>query len=122
MPVGNDVAIPERTLISKEDELQAYFEGPPWHGSGAMSGLTEADSDFIDQLFANQPNLSFIKVDRNRLRESHEAWVHVLLHETSSPITQALGREGQLRTMTLAVFSGFGQPPLEAILTWANSD
>jgi hypothetical protein len=122
VPVGNDVALPSRELISKEYELTAYFEGAPWHGSGAATGLTEADADFIDRILADRPDLRQIRVDRSRLTESHEAWVHVLVNEEEGPMVGSIGADMTHVLQRLTTISGFGPFPLEAILTWNNSD
>ncbi len=109
VPIGNDVALPSGILLSKQTALRAYFEGPRWQGSGAIGRLTEVDALFIDQLLAQLPNFGYIRVNRTRLGESHEAWVHVLVHTEEDE-------------SSLAIISGFGPGPLEAILTWQNSD
>src|SRR5688500_9872107 len=75
VPIGNDVAVPSRVLLSKETALRAYFEGPPWNGTGAMRGLTKQDADFIDELLKEPPSLGYIRADRSKLAGSHEAWV-----------------------------------------------
>ena len=57
----------------------------------------------IDQILASDPSTAGAKVDRERMSESHEAWVYISIEETeSSPIT------------------GFGN--CSAVLTWPNSD
>lgn len=48
-----------------------------------------------------------IELDRTRLDESVEAWVHVIYRPTPE---------------LPALFEGVGEPPFEAVLTWSNSD
>ncbi len=105
IPLGCDYA----EGIKKEVVFHDYFIHGPWRGSGATTGLTEGDADFIDRTLGENPALGFIRVDRERLRESHEAWVRVLVREDTPD-------------KELSLFSGFGSLPLEAILTWQNSD
>ena len=64
-------AIPFRLGLGVwEKELEDYFTGPPHWGSGGS--LTEADADFIDKRIG-----PCYRVDRSRLGQSTEAWVHV---------------------------------------------
>lgn len=110
IPVGNDSLTADNTLVSHETELRQHFV-KAWGSSGAASGLNERDADFIDQLLrSTAPFIPYIKVDRTKLLESHEAWVYVLLDDDSSP--------GNVKSL----FEGLGPFPRSAILTWANSD
>jgi hypothetical protein len=70
-----------------------------------MLGLDDADADLIDSILQDR-RFDGVTVDRARLTESHEAWVHVIVARESD----------------LALFSGFGPYPHPAILTWPNSD
>ncbi|GEP42394.1 DUF6210 family protein [Brevifollis gellanilyticus] len=110
VPLRNDYRIEGLVFESPEIELSAYFRGPKHRGSGAVSGLDVIDADFIDGVL-QRANLSrAVMVDRGRLRDSNEAWVHVTLiqDEWNDP--------------SLGVFAGFGPYPRPAILTWSNSD
>lgn len=109
VPLGNSVEIPSQVLISKEAQLFHYFSHAPWHGRGATSGLTTQDADFIDALLRRPPALDYIRVDRDRLSESHEAWVQVVV----APDTD---------DAELSLFSGLAPFPRSAILTWTNTD
>lgn len=108
VPLRNDCLVPERTLLSPEIELMEYFEGYPHEGSGATSGLSPQDADFIEKILAKVNLHPAITIDRKLLDKSHEAWVHVTVASDES------GHE-------VAVFSGF-QYPAKGILTWSNSD
>jgi hypothetical protein len=77
-----------------------------WNGS--HPGLKEEDADFIDNLLQRVRLFPAIRVDRSRLAESHEAWVHVTI----------AGEEPGPHP----VFEGFGPYPRPEILTWPNSD
>lgn len=86
-------------------ELFAYFfNGPKWKGRcylGAMDGET---ADYVDTLLKKYRTTKYIQVDRNRLKESSESWVHVNLKYPAG----------------YAPFSGLSSN--DAILTWLNSD
>jgi hypothetical protein len=77
-------------------------------GAGAISGLDNDDADFIDRTLERAQLDSVFRVDRYRLSESHEAWVHLVL--TSSG------------TDAHPIFRGFAPYPRRAVLTWGNSD
>jgi hypothetical protein len=85
--------------------LAAHFEGPKYMGSGAMRGLDREDADLIDRVLRDC-HVAGIVVDRTRLGDSHEAWVHVVI-------------EGEADGSS---FTGFGPYPRAGILTWPNSD
>jgi hypothetical protein len=77
--------------------LMQRFRGD-WHP------ISEEDATMIDRLLKNN-GLEFIRVDRSRLSESFEAWVHVSVEEPTSEIR---------------LISGFGSA--RGVLTWSNSD
>lgn len=108
VPSRNDCSMPERTFLSPENELLDYFIGPLHRGTGARCGLTSQDADFIDQVLTRCRLATAITVDRRRLRDSHEAWVHVIVQSD----------EGD----RFPVFMGFGPYPRSGVLTWSNSD
>jgi len=103
VPVGNDID-PEGRLLGPQDALYKYFAGPAHGGWGAELGLDEADAQVIEAaLQENNYLLRIVTVDRSRLRDSHEAWVHVLIEEPDSPHP---------------MFTGMGPFPLRGVLTW----
>lgn len=103
VPLRNDYSVPDKVFISPEVALSAHFTGPRWCGSGAMNGLDTQDADVIDAVLSKS-GLN-IRVNRARLRESHESWVHVLVGPDVEP----------------PLWSGLPTEAL-AILTWSNSD
>ncbi len=110
VPLRNDYLLDGLVFESPEIELSVYFRGPKHRGSGAVSGLDVMDADFIDGVL-QRVNLSrSVMVDRDQLRHSHEAWVHVVLTDDESDIPG------------LASVANFGPYPRPAILTWCNSD
>lgn len=70
--------------------LAEYFTSEKWHG-WCDDGIDSETADFIDKHFEWSEH-QIIKVDRNRLHESCEAWIHVKIYY------------------------------MPAILTWPNSD
>ena len=91
------------TSSERYEALHDFFVGEKWREC-CHSGIDGETADFIDGVLAKSPGAPGIKVDWNRLSDSHEAWIHVTL---AAPAT------------TL-VMEGFDST--EAILTWPNSD
>ncbi len=110
VPLRNDTGYRDPKLISPENDLFDYFEGPKHRGTGATSGLDSADADFIDSVLANCSLAGVLSVDRERLGESHEAWVHVVVHREEQ-------NEDELK-----IFRGLGPYPRCGLLTWSNTD
>jgi hypothetical protein len=106
IPVGNDVAA-DGSLISPETDLYQYFVGPKWQGTGATSGLDQADADYIDALLAHYRLSAMLRVDRDRISASCEAWVWVEVHDDELP---------------LGILRGAGPYPRRGVITWSNSD
>ena len=108
IPLRNDCTEKERVLVSPENELYDYFTGHKWVGTGATNGIDSDDADFIDSTIGKTKLFPTIRVNRDKLSESHEAWIHVTVagDEPCDP----------------PLFSGFGPYPRPGILTWQNSD
>ena len=106
IPLGPEFMDAQGLSFDPEDVLFSYFTGPKYSGSGAMTGIDSDDADFIDALFVRARISRFLKVDRHRLADSHEAWVCVEVLEDAG--------EG--------VFTGAGPFPRPAIISWCNSD
>lgn len=107
VPIGNDVEAGTLALMSVENELFAYFEGPPHQGAGAVHGISAADADFVDRCLAASWWFRGVSVDRARLADSVEAWVHVRIEPGAEVFATLLLAQG---TRT------------EAVLIWANTD
>jgi len=84
------------------ERLTSHFTGPKW-GGWCSHGIDDQTADEIDQLIAEFARRDGIKVDRDKLQESWESWVHVRIH-------------GQLLSLVKNSNS------TTAILTWPNSD
>ncbi|ABJ75823.1 DUF6210 family protein [Leptospira borgpetersenii] len=94
---------PENEIQMK---LRKYFTGPKWN-DWCSAGIDEETADFIDSLLVSLYFLPNLKVDRNRMSQSHEAWIYVNL----------LPKNEDSEYQVYYGFSGeFG------ILTWENSD
>lgn len=85
-------------------ELEAHFRGPKHGGGGAIHGIDADDADVIDAILARARG-TWSRVDRSKLRQSHEAWIHVLLTGDDQGLLE-----------------GLGPYPRPAVLTWPNSD
>ncbi|MBN1427712.1 MAG: hypothetical protein JXB07_04950 [Anaerolineae bacterium] len=110
IPIRNDVELESRRLISPENDLYQYFAGPPHQGTGACRGLSLEDADFIDGVLKHYKMREYLCVDRERLAESHEAWVFVLVNQ--EPASDS----------TTPLYTGLGPYPARGVLTWANTD
>lgn len=102
VPFYNECPQPQNDL----KELSAYFEGPPHHGTGATNGLTNEDAAFLDRLFTKYGFDQFMRLDRSRLKDSHEAWVFVqITNDGGDP----------------SIFDGFETYPRKGVFTWFSS-
>jgi hypothetical protein len=121
-------------VLNQEKMLNDYFTGIKWMG-GCSGNMDFEDADFIDEVLAKSVFSSFIKVDREKLSESCEAWVYVKLAQqpaerpqTYDGLTQAgktasgniIRSEDFDMDVILYPIYGFGETA--GILTWANSD
>lgn len=102
VPIGNDVSS-DGQLISAENELFDAFRG-------AGERFSVAAADRFDALLeaygrAHWIPMGLVRADRERLAESTEAWVHVVV-EGGDPGMPVSGIRW----------------PARAILTWTNSD
>ena len=107
VPLRNDVIIEGLRLKSPENDLWEFFNGAKYGGTGAADGIDEEDANFIDSVLGKYNLTRCLRVDRARLSESTEAWVHV----------EVLGDDG-----IDGDFVGFGPYPRSGVLTWSNSD
>ena len=108
VPLHNDLALDPVQLLGPEPDLLAYFTGAKHNGTGATAGLDEVDANEISVILARHRLGSVLEVDRSRLIDSHEAWLHVIVRADDCGLSPA--------------FAGFGPYPRPGILTWGNSD
>jgi hypothetical protein len=78
-----------------------------------IQGITPEVADAVDAVLASQRGASFVKVDRERLGASWEAWVHVWIE---TPERDEVNVFGPYQGDAL----GFGR--VRGVLTWPNSD
>ena len=95
-----------RQTEEQSAKLTAYFCGPKWRGWCA-EGIDRQTADFVDRVLRGSVLTNFLRVDRKRLRDSHEAWVYVDVLELP---------EGQ----DFFTIEKFGA--CKGVLLWENSD
>lgn len=88
--------------IELVERLTAHFTGPKW-GGWCSHGIDDETADEIDRLLAEFARRHEITVDRDKLAECCESWIHVRIQGLFLSVAENLG------TTT-------------AILTWPNSD
>lgn len=107
VPLRNAVSLSDHRLLSPETALNSYFTGPKHRGTGATGGLDDDDVSFLEKVLSDARLDTILAIDLGRLQESHEAWIHVLVHREESKYP---------------VFAGLGPYPRPGVLTWTNSD
>jgi hypothetical protein len=108
VPLRNDLTLDPVSLLGPEPDLDAYFTGPKYAGSGATCGLDVEDAFEINKILAKHQLSQVISVDNTRLTDSHEAWIYVSIINEDDGVAPS--------------FSGFGPYPRSGVLTWTNSD
>lgn len=89
-----------------EKALEDFFTGPKWQG-WCCEGIDEETADVVDAALAEADRTQGLKVNRDLLEDSHEAWIHLILPDfRQSP--------------PFSLMKGFHA--MDAILTWSNSD
>lgn len=68
------------------------------------TSLKVEDAEELDEFFHSNEGVNHLKIDRNKIQESMEAWIHVLIDHKKDYST----------------LKGFNES--EGILTWNNSD
>jgi hypothetical protein len=101
VPWYNDVELDSSKLISPELALSDL----PWEI--ASSKMSAAAADGVDAVLRATSAFQGIRVDRDRLAESYEAWVHVVIEPPHQ-----LGN----------IVWGVEPFPRAAVLIWTNSD
>ena len=102
IPVGNECDEFGK-FYSADPQLQAYFGGPKYNGTGARDGLDREDLEMLQELLDSLFDKKVV-LDESRAHESREAWVWV----------QVLGDTD--------FFKGFQPFPRQGIFTWTNTD
>lgn len=102
IPLHNDYSETDKQFLSPEIDLEKYFVGPKYMGSGATKGIDKEDISNITEILTKYGLNEFISVDREKMEQSHEAWIYVNIKN-------------------LYLLSNF-PVELSGILTWNNSD
>ncbi len=92
--------------LEQEKKLYKHFTGSKWVG-GCGNGIDEETANFIDSILSESYYTKYLTVDRTKLDDCVEAWIHVNI-------------DTDLMGLTSPAIRNFDS--LEAILTWANSD
>lgn len=97
------------------DNALAQLEGYDFPTGG--QGISVATADFVDRILASSRTNRFLSVDRTRLGECWEAWIHVRI----APVPSWTWPPGPPKD---ADYLGpiFGFTETSGILTWPNSD
>lgn len=100
----------EGVLAPLDMESKSFEEIMNLFDAYAPQGITAMTADAIDAILVAEPVAKTVRVDRERLAESWEAWVYVIVDFPASVAADA----------DLELFSGFGKG--HGVLTWPNSD
>lgn len=95
---------PEGSSIEKT--LEDMFTGQKWQG-WCCEGIDAQTADLIDAVLAEIDRTKGMKVNRDHLEDSQEAWIHLTITDSRM-------------APDFSLLKGFGQQ--NAILTWSNSD
>lgn len=97
----------KNSLIDQQAELKRYFTGSKWKGH-CYNEIDDETADFVDAILASSYVTKRLKVNREKLVDSHEAWIHVIILPPDE-------REDELQEF-------YGFPSNIGVLTWENSD
>ncbi len=108
LPFHNDYDENDKTFSSPEIDFDGCFTDSKYDGSGACSGIDEEDVKRLEAILKKYSMDSFIRINMNKMKESHEAWIHIFIEsDEKNPYS---------------LFKGFDPYPRQGILTWSNSD
>ncbi|WP_299895521.1 DUF6210 family protein [uncultured Aquimarina sp.] len=106
LPLANDYHEETKEFLSPEIKLSDYFKGEKYKGNGAIKGIDLEDVQNINEILNKTGLDKLIEIDVERLKESHEAWIHIKINDNND----------------FGLISGFDNYPLKGVLTWSNSD
>ncbi len=92
--------------MNQQEELERHFTGSKWKGN-CNNKIDEETADFIDAVLVSSYISKMLKVNRKKLADSFEAWIHVIISPDD-------------RDEYVQEFYGF--PSGFGVLTWENSD
>lgn len=70
--------MPAGSFIRHREPTQLVFDGPKWWGECCW-GIDDETADFVERALSNMPGLAEVQVDRTKLDESMDSWIHVRL-------------------------------------------
>ena len=93
-------------VLDQSTKLNGFFIGSKWEGR-CDEGIDEETADFIDSVLIESNQTKILRVNRDKLADSHEAWIHVVILKgrESAELQQFYGSAGEI-----------------GVLTWENSD
>jgi len=104
-----------------EDEVKSLYKQISQY-TLYFDHLEEKDADYIDSLFINSSHgeQKYLRVDRSKLEESMEAWIHIIFEPGLLEPTEYYSEMFSYLFINDLYFSGFDSK--KGIMTWNNSD
>lgn len=92
------------SLVSQQEKLKRFFTGPKWKGH-CDHGIDKETADFVEAVLTESFCTAAIRVNQQRLADSYEAWIHVIVSPDGQPSEMWRGLNN-----------------MNGIITWENSD
>lgn len=121
-------------IIPQAHMLRDHFTGHKWKGA-CSNGIDDETADLIDEILWKNIITRFIKVDRTKLDDCVEAWIHVNISAPpEKPVVNydedsgtGIAPDGDTvhdkdHPMPVLLYPIFGFGESQGILTWENSD
>jgi hypothetical protein len=87
--------------------------------SSEKKGISRDVADAIDDILSSETETKFLRVDRERMHESMEAWIYVRVTSSQGDFPTI---ESALLTRNTPLSYSFGFGLCSGVLTWPNSD
>lgn len=87
--------------------------------SSEKKGISRDVADAIDDILSSETETKFLRVDRERMHESMEAWIYVRVTSSQGDFSTI---ESALLTHNTPLSYSFGFGLCSGVLTWPNSD
>ncbi len=102
--------------------LMSYFTDTKIYTTGTV-GINDIDAEFIDSILNVGDFTKYLRTDRERLQDSHEAWLYVNIHFKSEisdfGFRGEVTNKEQIDTIMSPLYGFNGS---KGVLTWINSD
>lgn len=102
VPFGNDLDLDHKLISLDRTLFELFLVG--YRGTTWAEPFERALAEYAA---THWRPFAGIELDRSRLADSVEAWVHVIYRPAAEDFR---------------LFEGLGEPPFEAVLTWTNGD